>query len=135
MNLTAAPDSDDRSPKPNTVDDRFELVEEVSAYQGVRYGMSLVRERLPDGRVAERDVVRHPGAAVVIAMLDDGRFILVEQHRTALGCNMIELPAGILEAGEDPSIAAQRELEEETGYRARRVDKLLEFHPTAGLCD
>jgi len=133
--LTAVPDRDDRSSKLNMVDDRFEFVEEVSAYQGVRYGMSLVRERLPDGRVAERDVVRHPGAAVVLAMLDDGRCVLVEQHRTALGRNMIELPAGVLEAGEDPTLAAQRELEEETGYRARRVEKLLEFHPTAGLCD
>ena len=117
------------------VDPRFELVEEVPAYRGVRYAMHLVREKLPNGKIAERDVVRHPGASVVIPILDDGRVLLVEQHRTALGENLIEIPAGVLEGDEDPSLAAARELEEETGYRARKIERLLDFHPSAGFCD
>ncbi len=117
------------------VDPRFELVEEIPSYKGVRYAMHLVREKLPDGKIAERDVVRHPGAAVVIPILDDGRVVLIEQHRTALGENLIEIPAGVLEAGEDPSIAAARELEEETGYRALKIERLLDFHPSAGFSD
>ena len=125
----------DEEPGDRPKDPGFEVVEEVPAYRGVRYAMHLVRERLPNGKVAERDVVRHPGAAVVIPILDDGRVILCEQHRTALGGNMIEIPAGVLEAGEDPAIAAARELEEETGYRARKIERLLDFHPSAGFCD
>ena len=117
------------------VDPRFELIEEIPAYQGVRYAMHKVRERLPNGKTADRDGVRHPGAAVVIPVLEDGRVILVEQHRTALGCNLIEIPAGILEGKEDPSVAAARELEEETGFRAQKIERILDFHPSAGFCD
>ncbi len=114
---------------------RFEIIEEVPAYRGVRYAMHLVKERLPSGTIAERDVVRHPGAAVVLPILDDGRVVLVVQHRTALGGDLIELPAGVLEPGEQPLAAAARELEEETGYRARSIEPLLVFYPTPGFCD
>lgn len=114
---------------------QHEIVEEIPAYQGVRYGMHLVRERLPDGRIAERDVVRHPGAAVIVPVLDDGRILLVEQYRTPIDALLLEVPAGLLDPGEDPITAAARELEEETGHRARKIEPIIAIHPTPGFCD
>lgn len=75
--------------------------------------------RLPDGRTASREYVTHPGAVVVVALLDDGRIVMERQYRYPVGRAMIELPAGKLERGEDPLRCAQRELLEETGYTAR----------------
>ena len=74
--------------------------------------------RLPDGASATREYVVHPGAVVVIPMLDDGRVVLERQYRYPIGQVMIEFPAGKLDAGEAPLVCGQRELLEETGYTA-----------------
>ncbi len=74
--------------------------------------------RLPSGKLATREYVVHPGAVVVIALLDDGRTVLERQYRYPIGQVMIEFPAGKLETGEDPLLCGQRELLEETGYSA-----------------
>ncbi len=74
--------------------------------------------RLPDGRSATREYVRHPGAVVVVPLLDDGRVVVERQFRYPVGREMIEFPAGKLDAGEDPLVCGQRELLEETGYTA-----------------
>ena len=74
--------------------------------------------RLPDGGYATREYVVHPGAVVVIPLLDDGRVVLERQFRYPVGHVMIEFPAGKLDAGEDPLRCGQRELLEETGYSA-----------------
>lgn len=74
--------------------------------------------RLPSGKQASREYVMHPGAVVVIALLDDGRVILERQYRYPIGQVMVEFPAGKLEQGEDPLLSGQRELLEETGYSA-----------------
>jgi ADP-ribose pyrophosphatase len=73
---------------------------------------------LPNGRQATREFVVHPGAVVVIALLDDGRIVLERQHRYPVGRVMVEFPAGKLDAGENPQFCGQRELLEETGYSA-----------------
>lgn len=75
--------------------------------------------RLPDGHTATREYVIHPGAVVVVPLLDDGRVVLERQYRYPVGQVMIEFPAGKLDPGEDPLACGQRELLEETGYRAR----------------
>lgn len=75
--------------------------------------------RLPDGALATREYVKHPGAVVVVALLDDGRVVLERQFRYPVGRVMIEFPAGKLDPGEDPLHCAQREMREETGYSAR----------------
>jgi ADP-ribose pyrophosphatase len=80
-------------------------------------------------------VAHHPGGAVAVPLLDDGRVILVRQHRYPLGKSILELPAGKLNPGEDPAIAAARELEEETGWRAARWTKLVSLYTTPGFCD
>ncbi len=75
--------------------------------------------RLPDGHTATREYVIHPGAVVVVPLLDDGRLVLERQYRYPVGRVMTEFPAGKLDAGESPLVCGQRELLEETGYTAR----------------
>lgn len=75
--------------------------------------------RLPDGHTATREYVIHPGAVVVVPLLDDGRIVLERQYRYPVGQVMTEFPAGKLDAGESPLVCGQRELLEETGYTAR----------------
>lgn len=82
--------------------------------------LSILRDTvlLPSGKQATREYVVHPGAVVVIALLDDGRVVLERQHRYPVGRVMVEFPAGKLDAGENPQYCGQRELLEETGYSA-----------------
>jgi ADP-ribose pyrophosphatase len=75
--------------------------------------------RLPDGKTATREYIVHPGAVVVVPLLDDGRVAMVRQYRYPLDRVMTEFPAGKLDAGEDPLLCGLRELQEETGYTAR----------------
>ena len=90
---------------------------------------------LPGGRLATREVVHHPGAVVILPLLDDGRICLIDNFRISLQRRLVELPAGTLEPGEEPLAAARRELAEETGYRACRMEPLLVFHPSPGILD
>lgn len=96
---------------------------------------SVVRKRRIDlsGRVYARDVVMHPGAVVVIPVLDDGRICLIRNYRLAVDAELIELPAGTLEPGELPAVAAARELAEETGYRARYWHQVMQFWMSPGI--
>jgi ADP-ribose pyrophosphatase len=82
--------------------------------------LSILRDTvlLPNGKQATREYVVHPGAVVVIALLDDGRVVLERQHRYPVGRVMVEFPAGKLDTGENPQYCGQRELLEETGYTA-----------------
>jgi len=88
-----------------------------------------------DGKPHSREIIRHPGAVTVIPLLDDGRVCLVENYRVAVGETLIELPAGTLEPDEDPQACAARELQEETGYRAERVELLHAFYLSPGILD
>ncbi len=85
--------------------------------------------RLPDGREASREYVRHPGAVVVIAQLEDGRLVLERQYRYPVQSVMLEFPAGKLDAGEASLACAQRELLEETGYTAASWARAGVMHP------
>ena len=90
-----------------------------------------------DGSTARRDIVGHPGAIAVLALDDDRRVLLVRQWRTAAGEALLEIPAGTLDVHdgvtEDPFVAARRELEEETGHRARTWRKLASFWTAPGF--
>lgn len=74
--------------------------------------------RLPSGDIAEREYIVHPGAVVVVPLLDDGRLVLERQYRYPLGQVLLEFPAGKIDPGEPTAVCAMRELAEETGYRA-----------------
>jgi ADP-ribose pyrophosphatase len=86
---------------------------------------------LPDGKPATREYIQHPGAVAVIPLLDDGRLVMVRQYRYPIGKTIIEFPAGKLDDGEDLLGCARRELQEETGYRAREWAFACEIHNAA----
>lgn len=115
------------------------LSEEVLDSRPVWHGAFLTAEdvtvRLPNGKVAQRDVLRHPGAVAVIALTADGKVVLVHQYRTALEQVTLEIPAGKLDPGEDPQVAAARELVEETGYTAARMAYLGSIAMAPGYSD
>ncbi len=90
---------------------------------------------LPNGQVAKREIIKHPGAVAVIAVTDEGKLVLVEQYRKALERSIVEIPAGKLEPGEEPAMTARRELEEETGYGAHSLTYLQTFATSPGFAD
>ncbi len=107
-------------------------------YTGRLLRLEQLQVRGPDGRTRPREIVRHPGAVAVLPLLEgeQGRkIILVRQYRPPLEKEIWEIPAGTLKPGEDPLECAKRELEEETGYRAKRWDKLAAYYTTPGFCD
>jgi ADP-ribose pyrophosphatase len=89
----------------------------------------------PRGTLKTREIVRHPGACVMVPLLDDGRVCLIRNWRIAAGQTLIELPAGTLDPGESPEAAAARELAEETGYRAQKLELLHTFFLSPGILD
>ncbi len=90
---------------------------------------------LPNGGEAVREYFRHPGAVVIIPLLDDGTVVLERQYRYPNDRVFIELPAGKLDHGEDPLLCAQRELREETGYAAREWQFVCTIHNAIAYCD
>jgi ADP-ribose pyrophosphatase len=81
-----------------------------------------------------RDVVVHPGAVVILPILSNGRIVMIRNYRYTVERELWELPAGTLEPDEEPIDTARRELEEETGYRADRVEPLMQFYSSPGFC-
>ena len=110
--------------------------EELSASEKVFSGRLLQVFRdsvvLPTGKETIREYIRHPGASVVIPYLGNRRLLLVRQYRYPVAKALLELPAGKIDAGEDPRETISRELEEETGYAARSIQYLNRFHPCVG---
>lgn len=104
-------------------------------YRGRLLTVKEDRVRLPDGRDAPREYVLHPGAVVMIALLEDGQLLFERQHRYPLRRDFFELPAGKIHPGEEPLLTAQRELLEETGYTAKSWRKIAVAHPCIGYSD
>jgi ADP-ribose pyrophosphatase len=102
-------------------------------YRGRKIQVALETGIAADGRPFQRDIILHPGAVVVLPMVAADRVCLLRNHRPNVDATLIELPAGTLEPGEDPAVAAPRELAEETGYRAARWQKLTAFYPSPGV--
>lgn len=116
-----------------------DFVERPLASEQVFYGALLSvhrdRVRLPDGREASREYIRHPGAAIVLPVLDDGRLLMVRQYRYPVGVETLEFPAGKIDAGEPSLRTAHRELLEETGHEAGRMEFAFHVLPCVGYAD
>lgn len=105
-------------------------------YKGNIIKVQHLTVSLPNGKEATRDIVLHPGASVVIPINENGELYMVKQFRKPLDLTTLELPAGKLDsAGEDPKVCAERELMEETGLRAEKIEHLISIHTTPGFCN
>lgn len=117
-----------------TATDRPQVLESNEVFTGRVFSVTVdtVRE---SGRTHVRETVRHPGSAVVIPVFDDGTVSFVRQYRHPTVRYLLEAPAGKLDPGETPEEAAARELEEELGFVAGRMEKLSEFFVSPGFCE
>lgn len=113
----------------------FALVESKLVYRGNIISLYVDKIRSPEGRTLEREVVKHVDAVGIVALTDKGDIVFVNQYRHPLKANLLEIPAGLLADSEEPAACAVRELKEETGYTAARVEKLAEFYTSAGFTD
>ena len=114
---------------------REQTLDSQLAYHGVFFDVTRDRVLCPDGHEGVREFIRHPGAVMVVALLDPDTVVLERQFRYPLGRSFIEMPAGKLEPGEDVLACARRELQEETGYTAQRWERLGAFHNAIGYSD
>jgi ADP-ribose pyrophosphatase len=103
--------------------------------RGFRLAISHERVTLPNGRTVQLDIVHHPGAAAVVPFLSEREVLLIRQYRHATGGEILEIPAGKLDPGEAPEACAARELAEEAGQRAGRIEKLGWIWTTPGFTD
>lgn len=97
--------------------------------------LTVDRITTASGTQAVREVVVHPGGAAVVPVFANGDVLLVEQFRYPMQQSLLELPAGKIDPGESPEETAARELEEEVGFRAGRLEKLAAFYTTPGFCN
>lgn len=104
-------------------------------FEGPAFKVARVTLQNDAGREFTREVVEHPGAACIVPMLDKDTVLLIEQWRIGAKRPLWEIPAGTLDAGEDPLACAARELKEETGYAAEKIEHLFTMFPSPGILD
>lgn len=107
----------------------------TKVFSGRVIDVGIETHELPNGKIADYEIVRHPGGAAVLPILDDGRVLLIRQFRPVCSGMVFEIPAGRLEQGESPVQCGARELIEETGYSASSIEPLGYFLSTMGFCD
>lgn len=115
------------------------LHEEITKSSEMKFDGKLIKvtydTAMVNGREAWREVVHHPGASAIIVIDNEGRLVMERQYRYALQQGLLEIPAGKLDAGEDPLDCAKRELEEETGYKAKTWKSLGAVATSPGFCN
>jgi 8-oxo-dGDP phosphatase len=114
----------------------FRIVGERPAWRGRRISVAVLEVEGPDGDRFQREIVHHPGAVAMVPLHEDGSVTLIHQFRAAVGDFMWEIPAGMRDvADEHPEETAQRELAEEVGLEAGRLEYLARFHNSVGFSD
>ena len=136
--MSGRPVAGETAAEKTTTDDAH-LTEHFVSREEIFHGklLHVVRDTvaLPSGRQGTREYIKHPGAACIVAEFEDGKLLLERQYRYPVGAVLIEFPAGKLDRDENPLVAAQRELKEETGYWARSWHTLGHMHPSIGYAD
>ncbi len=112
----------------------YKILKSQILYKGKVFDHQVDEIEYESGNKSIREIAIHPGGAVIVPIKDDGKIILVKQFRYPLQKTLIELPAGKLDKGEDPLKCAARELEEETGYKAKEIEKLGQIYTAPGYC-
>ncbi|WP_416197932.1 MAG: ADP-ribose pyrophosphatase [Sporanaerobacter sp.] len=102
-------------------------------YEGKVLNLRIDTVELPDKKYSKREIVEHPGAVAIVALTNQNEIVLVKQYRKAVERELLEIPAGKLEIGEEPKETAIRELKEETGYTSSKIEYLLEFYTSPGF--
>lgn len=110
-------------------------IKQKEIYNGKIIRLQLQEVELPNGKRANREIIKHPGAVAILPITKDNKIVLVEQYRKALNRTIVEIPAGKLEPGEEPLNTARRELEEETGYKCEELEWLISFYTSPGFAD
>jgi 8-oxo-dGDP phosphatase len=121
-------------PRLHDVDEQWQVVDDPSYLRGVLVTLRTDRVQMPDGDLAQRDVIEHPGAVAIVALDGDGQVLLIRHYRHPVGHLLWEIPAGLRDVdGEDPRATAERELLEEAGYRARDWHELADCFTSPGI--
>jgi ADP-ribose diphosphatase len=114
----------------------FRIVGERPAWRGRRISVAVLEVDGPDGERFEREIVHHPGAVAIVPLHEDGTVTLIHQFRAAVDDTMWEIPAGMRDVADElPEDTAQRELAEEVGLRAGRLEYVARFHNSVGFSD
>ncbi len=111
-----------------------ETLSRQQVYDGHILKLRVDRVRLPGGGISEREIVEHDSCVAIVAIDGDDNVLLVRQFRKAVEKELLEIPAGGIEAGEEPAAAVRRELAEETGYRPQTVAEIGGFYSSPGYC-
>ena len=121
--------------KEKTLEELKEVcVKENRIFEGVILNLRSDEVRTPSGHIAKREVAEHKSAVGMIALTDRNTILLVRQYRYAVNEIMLEVCAGLIEPGEDPSQAAEREMQEELGVKAKTLHRIGEFYASPGFC-
>ena len=110
----------------------FELLRSETLLKGRAFAIRRDWLKTPDGRETKYDIIEHGGSAVIVPIDADGNLLFVRQYRHAAGTDLLELPAGTLDEGEEPAVCAAREIREETGFAAGKLEKIGEFYLAPG---
>jgi len=111
------------------------IITSKNVYDGRIVKLDINEVELPNGQIAKREVVSHKPGVSIVAIDDKNNFIFVKQFRSGIGDELIEIPAGLVENGENPKSAARRELQEEIGYDCSNLELLCSFYPSPGFCN
>jgi len=108
------------------------IIQKETLYNGSYLDLKKYQVELPDGRLADREIVRAPDAVAILPVKSNGDVVLVRQHRPAIDRTILEIPAGLVQKGEELESAVIRECEEETGYKPKCVQKFLTYAHAVG---